>query len=63
MTRFGMAETDFQELASLISEVIVKNAQVKPRIEKMRQRFQDLKFCFSEKEFEGRMQDLHKLLL
>lgn len=63
MTRFGMEETDFQELASLIRDVVLKNAQVKSRVEKMRQRFQDLKFCFSGKEFEDRMQDLHKLLL
>ena len=63
MTRFGMAETDFQELASLISEVVVKNAQVKPQVEKTRQRFQDLKFCFSGNEFEALLQKLHKLLL
>jgi aminomethyltransferase len=62
MTRFGMEAADFQELASLIRDVVVKNVTVKPRIEKMRQRFQDLRFCFSGKEFEGRMQDLHKLL-
>jgi aminomethyltransferase len=63
MTRFGMAETDFQELASLIGDVVLKNARVKPQVEKMRQRFQDLKFCFSEKEFAGCIQDLHKRIL
>ena len=62
MTRFGMAETDFQELASLIKDVVLKNAQVKPQVEKMRQRFQDLQFCFSENEFEGLLQDLHQLV-
>ena len=62
MTRFGMAETDFQELASLIKDVVLKNAQVKPQVEKMRQRFQGLQFCFSEKEFAGRLQKLHTLL-
>ena len=61
MTRFGMEAADFQEVASLIRDVIVKNANVKHQIEEMRHRFQDLGFCFSGKEFEGRMQDLHKL--
>ena len=63
MTRFGMEEKDFQELASLIRDVVLKDAHVKSQVEKMRQRFQNLKFCFSEKEFGGHMQDLHKLLL
>ena len=62
MTRFGMEEKDFQELASLIKDVVVKNAPVKPQVEKMRQRFRDMHFCFSEKEFAGCMQDLHKLI-
>jgi len=62
MTRFGMEAADFQELASLISEVVLKNIFVKARVERMRERFQNLKFCFSGKEFEGRMQDLHQLL-
>ena len=62
MTRFGMEETDFQELASLIKDVVVKNAHVKDQVTKMRQRFQELKFCFSDKEFAGLMQDFHKFL-
>ena len=61
MTRFGMEAADFQELASLIEDVIVKDADVKHPIEKMRQKFQDLRFCFSGKEYEGIMQDLHGL--
>ena len=62
MTMFGMAETDFQELASLIRDVVLKHAQVKPQVEKMRQRFQDLKFWFSEKEFETLLEELHQLV-
>ena len=58
-----MEEKDFQELASLIRDVVVKNAHVKAGVEKMRQRFEDLKFCFSQKEFSNHMQNLHRLLL
>ncbi len=63
MTRFGMEEKDFQELASLMKDVVLKNTHVKTRVEKMRLGFQDLKFCFSQQEFEGHLQELHKLLL
>lgn len=63
MTRFGMKEKDFQDLALLIKDVVVKNAQVKPQVEKMRHRFLDLNFCFSEKEFGDLMQVLHQRLL
>ena len=62
MTRFGMEETDFQELASLIKDVVVKNAHVKDRVTKMRQRFMDLGFCFSYNEFGSLMNTLHNLV-
>ena len=62
MTRFGMEEKDFQELASLIKDVVVKNAPVKPQVEKMRHRFREMQFCFSDNEFDRLMQKLHKLV-
>ena len=62
MTRFGMEEKDFQELASLIRDVVVKKAHLKSWVEKIRWEFQGLKFCFSEQKSESHLQDLHKLL-
>jgi len=62
MTRFGMAEADFQELASLIQGVIIKNAPVKDQVTRMRKRFIDMKFCFSNNEFNDLMQSLHQLV-
>ena len=61
MTRFGMEEKDFEELAQLIYEVIKKQRNVKNEIINVRQRFLKMKYCFSEnmfKELLGQINDL-----
>ena len=51
MTRYGMKETDFQELAALIAE-IVRDGDLKPAghwkdaIKDLRERFTDMQYCF-----------------
>ena len=50
MTRFGMKETDFQELAELIHEVIVRDRSVRSKVTEFRNRFQEMQYCFSENE-------------
>ncbi len=62
MTRFGMEEPDFQELAQLMHDLIVENKNVKDKVKAFRQRFLDLKFCFSGDEFDGLVQKLHTLI-
>jgi len=62
MTRFGMEEKDFQSLAGLIQEVIINNANVADRVEKLREKCSTLKFCFSESKYDDILQKLHGLL-
>ena len=62
MTRFGMVEADFQELASLIRDVVVDNAPVKDRAANLRKKFTEMQFCFSDKDFDDLVQDLHRLI-
>ncbi|MFQ6005557.1 MAG: aminotransferase class I/II-fold pyridoxal phosphate-dependent enzyme, partial [Woeseia sp.] len=62
MTRFGMEEQDFGELAQLMHEVIAKRADVKDKVASFRKRFVEIKYCFSEAQFEERLQRLHKLV-
>ena len=62
MTRFGMAETDFQELAQMISDVILRNANVKEAVSRFRKRFLNLGYCFSGDAFDGLLQSLQKLI-
>jgi glycine/serine hydroxymethyltransferase len=45
MTRFGMQETDFEELAGYMAECIQKNRKVAEQIKQFRQRFQTMQYC------------------
>ncbi len=62
MTRFGMEQGDFQELALLIHDVVKNNARVKDQVKTLRGQFQDLHFCFQGKEYENLLERLHQLL-
>ena len=62
MTRFGMEEQDFGELAQLVHEVIVNHANVKEKVASFRKRFLEMKYCFSKAQFEERLERLHKLV-
>ena len=62
MTRFGMAEEDFREVAQLVRDVVVDDARVADRVEALRSRFPDLKFCFRGPDYDRVMERLHGLL-
>jgi len=62
MTRFGMEEKDFQELAQLIRDVVVGAKNVKEEVAGFRARFTDMKYCFSGKEFDAVMEKLHGII-
>ncbi|MFQ5722804.1 MAG: hypothetical protein ACE5GI_09970, partial [Candidatus Aminicenantales bacterium] len=47
MTRFGMVEKDFDELAAYIAEVVINNTKVKDKVRQYRQKFLEMKFCLS----------------
>jgi aminomethyltransferase len=50
MTRFGMKEGDFGELANSISQVILRGQSVAKEIAQFRKRFTEMKYCLPEKE-------------
>jgi aminomethyltransferase len=52
MTRFGMQGRDFESLAGLIAEVVKGGADVKDQVIGLRRGFQQMRFCFEEKELE-----------
>ena len=62
MTRFGMVESDFGELAQLMADVILRGKAVKEKVRSLRQRFVDMQYCFSGEEFEGQVEQLHRLV-
>jgi glycine/serine hydroxymethyltransferase len=62
MTRFGMREEDFHELAVMIHDVVRNNNQVIDKVKGLRERFSELQFCFRGHEYDDVMQKLHELL-
>jgi len=62
MTRFGMAAADFQELAGLIGDCVLRHASVRDTVTAMRSRFLDMRYCFTEADFADRLQQLHALI-
>lgn len=62
MTRFGMTESDFQELAQMMADVILDNRKVKDEVAALRRRFLDMRFCFEEQQFDTLVEELHRLI-
>ena len=61
MTRFGMREDDFKQLAQYIADVIFKDSDVKQKVRSLRSQFLDMQYCFAGEEFDDLMQSLHQL--
>ena len=59
MTRFGMTEPDFQELAQLLADVVLNDKNVRADVSALRGRFVDMQYCFSDDQFDDLMQKLH----
>jgi len=50
MTRFGMKEADFQQLAEYLAAVVKENKNVKEEVKKYRANFLEMKYCLPDKE-------------
>jgi len=62
MTRFGMCEPDFGELAGLMADVILRDAAVTAQVSDLRARFLELQFCFGAGELGGELDKLAAFL-
>ena len=62
MTRFGMGEKDFQQLAQFMADAILKNRNIKEDVRDFRQRFLDMQYCFSGEQFDDLIERLHQLI-
>ncbi len=59
MTRFGMQAADFEALAQLMADVILKNKNVKKEVVDFRKRFLEMQYCFAGDDFEDLEKKLH----
>ena len=50
MTRFGMTEADFDRLAGLMAETIVRRKSVASEVTQYRQNFLEMKYCLAPRE-------------
>jgi len=61
MTRFGMGPADFESLAQLMADVVLKDKDVSAEAPALRQRFTGLQYTFTGDQFDravGRLRDL-----
>jgi glycine/serine hydroxymethyltransferase len=50
MTRFGMKEADFEPLAGLMADVVIRNRSVRDAVENERAKFLNMQYCLSAEE-------------
>jgi aminomethyltransferase len=62
MTRFGMREPDFAELAGLMADVIARDTAAAAPVRALRSRFLDLQFCFGVDELGAGLDGLAAFL-
>jgi aminomethyltransferase len=58
MTRFGMKEKDFAELAGIMADVILRSNPAKDEITRLRSRFLQMQYCLSEEKARPLTQQL-----
>ncbi|MCG8634037.1 MAG: glycine cleavage system protein T, partial [Desulfobacterales bacterium] len=58
MTRFGMKEKDFQALAELMADNILKGTDIKDEVKKLRRPFMDMQYCFTPEQMGTAVEDL-----
>ena len=57
MTRFGFGKKEFEQLASLIADCVLRNKDVSEDVEKLRAGYTEMKYCFSDAEMEAALGD------
>jgi aminomethyltransferase len=62
MTRFGMTEADFGELAQLIYDIVKKDKSAKEEVIAFRQRFLDMQYCIEDSEIDDLLQKVRTLV-
>ncbi len=58
MTRFGMKEPDFKNLAGLMADHILRGSKIREEIIALRKPFLDMQYCFSPEDVGLTMEDL-----
>ena len=62
MTRFGMKEDHFRQLAGYMQEIIGGRKRIAQEIMDFRAPFQDLQYCFKDASMESILEKLYQLI-
>jgi aminomethyltransferase len=62
MTRFGMEEKDFAQLAEYVSQVVLHGRSTAAEVSRFRRRFTALKYCLSGKESDSLIKKLEEAM-
>ncbi len=60
MTRFGFDAAAFEELAGLMADCVLRGREVGEEVAKLRGRYQEMRYCFSDGEAEAALERLAK---
>jgi aminomethyltransferase len=63
MTRFGMKEMDFKELAGYIAEVILRDTAIAQEISRFRNKFVEMKYCLPQEQAQPIVDKLLAILV
>jgi glycine/serine hydroxymethyltransferase len=63
MTRFGMKEKDFQDLAGYMAESILENRSVGEEVARFRSKFTQMQYCLAAEKARPLIQELLKVVM
>ncbi len=58
MTRFGFGPAEFDKLAQIMADCILRGKEVKEDIEALRAGYTEMKYCFSESQAADALNEL-----
>ena len=58
MTRFGFEEKDFDQLASLMADCILRGREIKADVEQLRARHTEMRYCFDDAAINDALEQL-----
>jgi aminomethyltransferase len=62
MTRFGFGKKEFEHLAELLADIILRNKNVKEDVKMMRSTFISMKYCFTDEEIMAGLNRLRRCI-
>jgi len=63
MTRLGMKEKDFRELAGIMADIILHNRPAKDEVIRLRSKFLQMQYCLPEQKAQPMVEELLRVVV